>query len=188
MPRKSPRGCAGDPSCTTQAAVGNPLAGAFIGAVAGAIAGEVTNFFFGDLFGGGSPPIPRQLRHQRHPLYKAILGVPDGLIPDEMSEGAPPIYGDPFLRNLPPPISKNNGDLLGGFTKQDGVCTVQNLLCGKALNNKACTLACCQTHDNCYTQNQCNYSPWLTEFGCGYLSDSCHACNAAVVNCIKGCL
>jgi hypothetical protein len=76
------------------AAVGNPLAGAVLGAVVGAIAGDIANFLFGDLFGGGSPPIPRQLRHQRHPLYPAILGLPAGLIPDEMSEGLK-VIGDP---------------------------------------------------------------------------------------------
>jgi hypothetical protein len=84
------------------AAVGNPLAGAFIGAVAGAIVGDVANFLFGDLFGGGSPPIPRQLRHQRHPLYPSILGMPAGLIPDEMSAGAPQFVGDQHPDNTPP--------------------------------------------------------------------------------------
>jgi hypothetical protein len=94
------------------AAVGNPLAGAVLGAVVGGIAGEVANFFFGDLFGGGSPPIPRQLRHQRHPLYRAILGLPAGLIPDEMSAGAPQFVGDKHPSNtqvLAPSTFCNNG-------------------------------------------------------------------------------
>jgi len=42
--------------------------------------------FFEWLLGGGSPPIPRQLTHARHPLYPVILGVSDGLIPTEASE------------------------------------------------------------------------------------------------------
>jgi len=43
--------------------------------------------FFDFLFGGGgSPPIPRQLTHARHPLYPVILGVSGGLIPTEASE------------------------------------------------------------------------------------------------------
>ena len=40
--------------------------------------------FFEWLFGGSSaPPTPRKLLHARHPLYPDIIGVPDGLIPDE---------------------------------------------------------------------------------------------------------
>jgi hypothetical protein len=52
--------------------------------------------FFEDILGGGEspPPIPRQLRHNRHPLYPVILGVPDDLIPNEGSEGLK-ICGDP---------------------------------------------------------------------------------------------
>jgi hypothetical protein len=55
--------------------------------------------FFEDIFGGGEspPPIPRQLRHHRHPLYSVILGIPEGLIPDEVSGGRPPVCGDPWL-------------------------------------------------------------------------------------------
>ncbi len=42
--------------------------------------------FFEWLFGGGSsPPIPRQLMHRRHPLYAAILGILESLIPTEAS-------------------------------------------------------------------------------------------------------
>jgi hypothetical protein len=43
--------------------------------------------FFDWLLGGSDnpPPIPRQLRHHRHPLYSVILGIPEGLIPDEAS-------------------------------------------------------------------------------------------------------
>jgi hypothetical protein len=100
------------------AAVGNPLAGAFLGAVVGAIAGDVANFLFGDLFGGGSPPIPRQLRHQRHPLYPAILGVPDGLIPDEASAA----------QNL-----STDGGLGDGYpSMQDGVLEVGTFVVPKA--------------------------------------------------------
>jgi hypothetical protein len=100
------------------AAVGNPLAGAFIGAAVGAIAGDIVNFLFGDLFGGGSPPIPRQLRHQRHPLYPAILGVPDGLIPDEASAA----------QNL-----STDGGLGDGYpSMQDGVLEVGTFVVPKA--------------------------------------------------------
>ena len=44
--------------------------------------------FFEDIFGGSdNPPTPRQLLHGRHPLYPVILGIQDGLIPDEWSAG-----------------------------------------------------------------------------------------------------
>ena len=89
------------------AAVGNPLAGFVIGAAVGAIVGGLANFF-DDLFGGGSPPLMRQLRHQRHPLYPAIMGVSDGLIPDEVSAGAPEIVGDQHPANTPPMQSNGN--------------------------------------------------------------------------------
>jgi|GEM_PF-5907152 len=45
--------------------------------------------------GGSAPPTPRQLFHARHPLYPVILGVSDGLIPTEGSEGKPEFCGDP---------------------------------------------------------------------------------------------
>jgi hypothetical protein len=42
--------------------------------------------FFEWLFGGGGTPvIPRQLLHNRHPLYDAILGVPHSVIVDMKS-------------------------------------------------------------------------------------------------------
>jgi len=51
--------------------------------------------FFEDIFGGGSTPeIPRQLMHGRHPLYPVILGIQDGLIPEEVSAGKPELCGD----------------------------------------------------------------------------------------------
>jgi hypothetical protein len=57
------------------------LPGAIIGAAIGAIIS-----FFEDIFGGSdNPPIPRQLRHGRHPLYDQILGVQPGLIVGEGS-------------------------------------------------------------------------------------------------------
>jgi hypothetical protein len=53
------------------------------GAVIGFAIGALVSFFE-DLFGGSdSPPVFRKLRHDRHPLYTGILGVPDSLIPDE---------------------------------------------------------------------------------------------------------
>jgi hypothetical protein len=62
--------------------------------------GEIAQFieewvsFFEWLFGGSSPAIPRQLLHARHPLYRKILAVSDGLIVTEESEGKPEFCGD----------------------------------------------------------------------------------------------
>ena len=55
---------------------------------------DIISFFDWLFGGGGSPPIPRQLLHQRHPLYPVILGISDGLIPTEASEGKPELCGD----------------------------------------------------------------------------------------------
>ena len=50
---------------------------------------------FDDLFGGSdNPPTPRQLLHGRHPLYPVILGIQNGLIPDEKSAGPEQTCGD----------------------------------------------------------------------------------------------
>jgi hypothetical protein len=58
-------------------------------ALTAALTAYVVDFlvnFFEDIFsGGGSPPIPRQLLHGRHPLYAVILGIRKGLISNEAS-------------------------------------------------------------------------------------------------------
>jgi hypothetical protein len=90
-----------------------------------------------DLFGGSSsePPTPRQLRHKRHPLYPVILGFPNGLIPDEASNGKPELCGDaefcgttplqaPEYRKAPPRAQTPTG--LGPFFACGGVFTAFN--------------------------------------------------------------
>ncbi len=110
------------------AAVGNPLAGAVLGAVVGGIVGDLANFIFGDLFGGSSdtPPTPRKLLHGRHPLYPIILGVCDGVIPNQAS-AAPvfqPIMATPTT-NAPQGYSKSrsleNQLASGGFGAASGL-------------------------------------------------------------------
>jgi hypothetical protein len=83
---------------------------------------------FSDLFGGSdNPPIPRQLRHGRHPLYAGIIGIRTGLIVTEFSEGPkfcsdphpckdPPLQKAEFRqpqqpenRNAPPPPKQSSG-------------------------------------------------------------------------------
>ena len=60
--------------------------------------------------GGGSPEIPRQSLHKRHPLYPVILGVSDGLIPTEASEGTKicPDPGPSTQRPLQTPSAQPN--------------------------------------------------------------------------------
>jgi len=71
------------------AVLGALTAGELVIPGVGWLAAAATGLFelFEDLFGGGGsePPTPRQLLHARHPLYPGILGVQDGLIPDEGS-------------------------------------------------------------------------------------------------------
>lgn len=50
-----------------------------------------------------------------------------------------------------------------------------------ALENE-CVTACCDAHDNCWAQNDCNGWSWI---GIGSLS--CIGCNIRVVGCIAGC-
>ena len=89
----------------TSALVAALTAGEVAIPVVGWIAAVGTGLFelFDELFGGGSsePPTPRQLRHQRHPLYPVILGFPDGLIPDQVSKGLK-VCGDPYPSKTPP--------------------------------------------------------------------------------------
>ena len=76
-----------------------------------AIIGGAVDFlvnFFEDIFGGGdNPPLPRQLHHGRHPLYPVILGIQNGLIPNEASAvrfkhlGMRPLSSEAF-DDLPP--------------------------------------------------------------------------------------
>jgi len=79
-----------------------------------------------------------------------------------------------------PPLPPWNGNIWPGFTEQDGVCTLPGCI-GRAANANPPILACCQTHDACYSQNRCNASSWLLQ---ATFSQSCQQCNAAVMSCI----
>ena len=74
-----------------------------------------------------------------------------------------------------------NGNLWGGFHEQDGICTLPGCI-GAAANANPGVLACCQTHDACYTTNQCNASSWVGN-AVG-MSHSCQQCNSQVMQCI----
>ncbi len=127
-----------------------------LGAIAQAIEELVS--FFEWLFGGSSPTIPRQLLHARHPLYPVILGVQDGLIPDEASEGKCKFCGDPAPCPNARPLRKaedayqspNSGQywqslhgippfavcmgLVGGYNAESMIsCVGQSINCGSTL-------------------------------------------------------
>jgi len=85
-----------------------------------------------------------------------------------------------IVQYFPPPVINWNGNLWPGFTEQDGVCTLPGCI-GRTANANPPVLACCQTHDACYTQNRCNASSWILQ---GTFSQSCQQCNAAAMSCI----
>ncbi len=71
-----------------------------------------------------------------------------------------------------------NGNLIPGTYPQDGVCTTGPL--SGPMNSNPLVLACCQAHDKCYAQHQCNASSWLP-----VNPGSCTVCNIKAVACIK---
>ena len=75
-----------------------------------------------------------------------------------------------------------SGNLWGTFHEQDGICTLPGCI-GTAANANPAVLACCQTHDACYTTNQCNASSWLGN--AGGLAQSCQQCNSRAMQCIS---
>ncbi|HYB89543.1 MAG TPA: hypothetical protein VEC38_00720, partial [Candidatus Binataceae bacterium] len=67
--------------------------------------GQLLNDIFGDLFSGGSsPPVLRQLLHQRHPLYVQILGIQPGLVPTEASTGGGLLAKDDSSQTVSTPL------------------------------------------------------------------------------------
>jgi hypothetical protein len=77
-----------------------------------------------------------------------------------------------------------NGSLTPNYGPQDGVCTTGRYF-GPKMNSNPAILKCCQAHDNCYTQNHCNYSSWVPLPGGPFSGGACRSvCNAAVVGCI----
>ncbi len=155
----------------------------------GAIAEIVEQWisFFDWLFGGGGPPpTPRKLLHQRHPLYPVILGIPDGLDPTEGSaapttsvEAAPEA-----APNEPPP---NEPPL-----QKPGYMTVQfhdYNYCGPGNNGGSTTPGtlddCCRQHDNCYDQgglSSNNVLPGHPGAGAGTAQ---RKCDQAFCDCIR---
>jgi hypothetical protein len=85
--------------------------------------------------------------------------------------------GKPYVPVARPPspgdiISNQNGNLWEGFTEQDGRCS---LIFPFGTIGDKCFLNKCQTHDECYDENECNWSSWGSSVLGG--SKSCNQCN-----------
>lgn len=154
---------------------------------------EILDEIFGvDLFGGGghTPIIPAGYYRIAHYPSAHFLWVLLALVPaQENSDNleAPMggrviwVSGPASPPSASPSPTPSNGNLWGGFQKQEGVCSVPGSL-GKKMNGIPCTRDCCKTHDNCYTKCKCNESSLFSPFG------PCNTCNENVIGCVEGCL
>jgi len=92
---------------------------------------------------------------------------------------------DPYKYLPRPTIPPSNGNVIPGYTPQDGICTVPGAV-GRAMNSNPCILGCCKAHDDCYTANGCNASSWLGNIsGWPFPNRQCQKCNDNVVDCVK---
>jgi hypothetical protein len=69
-------------------------------------------------------------------------------------------------------ISDENGNVWGDHRKQDGVCSLP-WPAGFVANE--CVLDRCQRHDECYAENQCTASSWMSNMLGG--TKPCNQCN-----------
>ena len=70
-------------------------------------------------------------------------------------------------------LSDPNGNMWGVFRPQDGVCALGPIL-GDI--GDACFPERCKKHDECYTENGCNFSSWASNILGG--TKSCNRCNS----------
>ena len=94
---------------------------------------------------------------------------------------------DPYKYLPRPTIPPSNGNVLPGYTPQDGVCSLGGGRLQNDYNNNPCFLSCCKAHDNCYKNFQCNWSSWLGNIA-GWpfpTNGQCQKCNHNVEECIK---
>jgi hypothetical protein len=134
---------------------------------------------FDAIFGGSDTPmIPRQLRHNRHPLYPDVLGVSDGLIPDEMS-AAPKIGPNPHPSNKPPlgQIPGYNRPWLGYNYCGPGQFP------GRPAPVDP-TDACCQVQDDCYENNGLSSADVSVLHPGAGAGPAQQACNQALCACL----
>jgi hypothetical protein len=69
----------------------------------------LVNFFEDNFSEGGSAPIPRQLRHGRHPLYAGTIGISPYLVVDQAGIKLVSAHGGP---SIDPPLNKPEGSLV----------------------------------------------------------------------------
>jgi len=104
----------------------------------------------------------------------------------EYADDNPTNETDPSGELPIPPIlmptlpTQGPGNVLPGFTKQDGVCTTGPF--ANMMNSRPCVKECCKAHDDCYTANHCNATSFLAPWPGA--SGPCQMCNLAVEMCI----
>lgn len=86
----------------------------------------------------------------------------------------PPDWSGMSIQPEPPKGPFPNGNMTGGYTRQDGVCSQP-----AGVVNYTTAFGCCFYHDACYAQNKCNASSWH-----GPLSSPCQGCNMTAAGCI----
>ena len=79
-------------------------------------------------------------------------------------------------------IPPGNGNPFGGFTLQDGVCTLPDPI-GRKLDDNLCTKQCCIDHDRCFEKYGCNASSWWGNLN-GWVG-ACQACNSEAKACVQ---
>jgi RHS repeat-associated protein len=85
-----------------------------------------------------------------------------------------------FLFKPYPGPDPPNGNVLPGFRPQNPnpVCDVPAFF---GWEGRSCVVQCCKTHDECFTNNRCNWTSWLSiayESACGTCNRTAAACVA----------
>jgi len=82
------------------------------------------------------------------------------------------VWGLLYVTHSGDAISTSNGNVWGRVRQQDNICTLGPVL--GPLGN-ACFLDKCQKHDDCYAENKCTASSWVSSVLGG--TKSCNQCN-----------
>lgn len=81
---------------------------------------------------------------------------------------------DPNPESLGDAISDPNGNVWPGHEPQDGKCSVSGI--GGCMDKNPDILERCKKHDQCYSDNECNRSSWISTATGG--TKSCNNCNS----------